>query len=387
VVSKPHGGRLVDRVAKGAARERLLREAGEMPRVEVDSMLASDVANIAHGVFSPLEGFLARDDYLSVLEEGRLSDDTPWTIPIVLDVSREEAAGFREGDEVCLWHAGRPLAVLEVEEVYGWSREEFAERVFGYRDPEHPGVRLIARRKELLVGGRVLLLNDPPEPFARVRLWPKEARVLFGEKGWRTVAAFQTRNVPHLGHEYVQKAALTFVDGLFVNPLVGWKKAGDYRDEVIVEAYRVLIERYYPRDAVVLSVLRTRMWYAGPREAVHHAIMRKNFGATHFIVGRDHAGVGDYYGPYDAWRIFEEYPDLGITPLFIREAFYCRRCGGMVNEKICPHPPEERVRISGTAIREAIKRGERPPETVMRPEVADVILKHPSPFIEVEEVG
>jgi sulfate adenylyltransferase len=387
VVSKPHGGRLVDRVAKGAARERLLREAGEMPRVEVDSMLASDVANIAHGVFSPLEGFLARDDYLSVLKEGRLSDDTPWTIPIVLDVSREEAAGFREGDEVCLWHAGQPLAVLEVEEVYGWSREEFAERVFGYRDPEHPGVRLIARRKELLVGGRVLLLSDPPEPFARVRLWPKEARVLFREKGWRTVAAFQTRNVPHLGHEYVQKAALTFVDGLFVNPLVGWKKAGDYRDEVIVDAYRVLIERYYPRDAVVLSVLRTRMWYAGPREAVHHAIMRKNFGATHFIVGRDHAGVGDYYGPYDAWRIFEEYPDLGVTPLFIREAFYCRRCGGMVNEKICPHPPEERVRISGTAIREAIKRGERPPETVMRPEVADVILKHPNPFIEVEEVA
>jgi sulfate adenylyltransferase len=387
MVSKPHGGRLVDRVARDAARGRLLREAREMPGIEVDSMLASDVANIAHGVYSPLEGFLTREDYLSVLEEGRLSDDTPWTIPIILDVPREAAAGLKEGDEVCLWHAGQPLAVLEVEEIYDWSKEDFAQKVFGCKDPEHPGVRLIERRREVLVGGKVLLLSDPPEPFTHVRLWPKETRVLFRERGWRTIAAFQTRNVPHLGHEYVQKAALTFVDGLFVNPLVGWKKAGDYRDEVIVEAYRVLIERYYPRDAVVLSVLRTRMWYAGPREAVHHAIMRKNFGATHFIVGRDHAGVGDYYGPYDAWRIFEEYPDLGITPLFIREAFYCRRCGGMVNEKICPHPPEERVRISGTKIREAIKRGERPPETVMRPEVADVILKHPSPFIEVEEVG
>ena len=387
MISKPHGGRLVDRVAKGAARERLLRESREMPGIQVDSLLASDVANIAHGVFSPLEGFLVREDYLSVLEEGRLSDDTPWTIPTILDVAEEDVAGLREGDEICLWYAGQPLAVLRIEEVYSWSKEDFAQRVFGYRDLEHPGVRLIARRKELLVGGRISLLNDPPEPFAHVRLWPKETRVLFGERGWRTVAAFQTRNVPHLGHEYVQKAALTFVDGLFVNPLVGWKKVGDYRDEVIVEAYLVLIERYYPKGAVVLSVLRTRMWYAGPREAIHHAIIRKNFGATHFIVGRDHAGVGNYYGPYDAWKIFEEYPDLGIVPLFIREAFYCKRCGGMVNEKVCPHPPEERVRISGTKIREAFSKGERPPETMMRPEVADVILKHPNPFIEVEEVG
>lgn len=387
MVSRPHGGRLVDRVAKDKARDRLIRDVMEMPRIGVDSMMASDIANIAHGVYSPLEGFLAREDYLNVLVEGRLSDDVPWTIPIILDVAKEEIAGLREGDEVGLWVSGQPIAVLDIEEIYGWSRDEFAQQVFGTRDAGHPGVRLMAKRKDVLLGGKVLLLNDLPESFTDVRLWPRETRVLFREKGWRTIAAFQTRNVPHLGHEYVQKAALTFVDGLFVNPLVGWKKVGDYRDEVIVDAYRVLIEHYYPRDSVVLSVLRTRMWYAGPREAIHHAIMRKNFGATHFIVGRDHAGVGDYYGPYDAWKIFEEYPELGITPLFIREAFYCKKCGGMVNEKICPHSPENWIRISGTKIREAIRQGQRPPETMMRPEVADVILRYPTPFIEVEELG
>ncbi|MEZ0345652.1 MAG: sulfate adenylyltransferase [Infirmifilum sp.] len=387
MVARPHGNKLVDRVARGAARERLLKEAQEMPRIVVGGMLASDVENIAHGVYSPLEGFMTRDEYFTVLLDKRLPDDTPWTIPIVLDVRREEVKGVKEGDEVCLWHQGIPLAVLSVEDVYTWNKEEFAEHVFGYRDSEHPGVRLTYARGEVLIGGKVTLLNDLREPFESVRLWPKETRVLFSERGWRRIVAFQTRNVPHLGHEYVQKAALTFADGLFINPLVGWKKKGDYRDEVIVEAYKVLIERYYPRDSVVLSVLRTRMWYAGPREAIHHAIMRKNFGATHIIVGRDHAGVGNYYGPYDAWRIFEEFPDLGITPLFIREAFYCKQCGGMANEKICPHPPENRISISGTAIREAIKRGERPPDTMMRPEVADAILRHPSPFIEVEELG
>jgi sulfate adenylyltransferase len=386
MVGRPHGGKLVERIARGGERERLLKDVHEMPRLEVNASLASDVANIAHGVYSPLEGFLTREDYLSVLENKRLVNDTIWTIPIVLDASKSEMNDLKEGDEVCLWHFGTPLAVLTVEEIYPWDKNEFAYNVFGYTDLRHPGVKLTFERKELLVGGRILLLNDPPEPLADVRLWPKETRVLFGERSWRRIIAFQTRNVPHLGHEYIQKVALTFADGLFINPLVGWKKRGDYKDKVIVEAYRVLIKHYYPRDTVVLSVLRTRMWYAGPREAIHHAIMRKNFGATHFIVGRDHAGVGDYYGPYDAWQIFNEFPDLGITPLFVREAFYCAKCGGMVNEKICPHASSDRVKISGTVIREAFKKGVRPPETMMRPEVADVILKYDEPFIEVDSV-
>ncbi|KSW10774.1 sulfate adenylyltransferase [Pyrodictium occultum] len=385
MVSRPHGGRLVDRVARGGSRERLLREALEMPRLEVGGGLAADAANIAHGVYSPLDGFMVQEDYLSVLHDMRLSSDVPWTIPIVLDASPGELAGVREGDEVALFYRGEPLAVLRVEEIYGWDRREHALNVFKTTDPGHPGVARLMRRKELFVGGPILLLRDPPEPFERVRLWPRETRVLFEAKGWRTIAAFQTRNVPHLGHEHVQKAALTFADGLFVSPLVGWKKPGDYRDEVIVEAYRVLLENYFPRESVVFSVLRMEMRYAGPREAVHHAIVRKNFGATHFIVGRDHAGVGSYYGPYEAWELFREFPDLGITPLFVREAFYCRKCGQVVNEKICPHGEEYRVRISGTRLREMLRRGERPPEYMMRPEVAEVVLRHPDPFVPGDE--
>jgi len=382
MVSKPHGGRLVDRVVTGRRRERLLEEARELPSIEVDESIAADIANIAHGVYSPLEGFLTQEDYLSVLYNMRLQNDVPWTIPIILDVDPSEIAGVKEGDDVALVYQGKPIAVMKVEEVYGWDKKEYCEKVYKTVDPAHPGVRRTFARKELLIGGPIDLLEDPPEPFENVRLWPKETRVLFRIKGWKTIAGFQTRNVPHLGHEYVQKAALTFVDGLFINPLVGWKKPGDYKDEVIVEAYRVLIENYFPKNSVVFSVLRMEMRYAGPREAVHHAIVRKNFGCTHFIVGRDHAGVGNYYGPYEAWDLFQEFPDLGITPLFIREAFYCRKCGGIVNEKVCPHESKYRVKISGTRLREMIKRREKPPEYMMRSEVAEVVLRYENPFVE-----
>ncbi len=382
MVSKPHGGRLVNRVVTGRRREHLLEEAKELPRIELDDSLAADVANIAHGVYSPLEGFLVQEDYLHVLYDMRLSNDVPWTIPVVLDVSAEEIAGVKEGDDVALTYRGDVIALMRIEEIYGWDKKEYAEKVFKTSSYEHPGVAKLMKRKELLVGGPIDLLNDPPEPFERYRLWPTETRVLFEARGWKTVAGFQTRNVPHLGHEYVQKAALTFVDGLFINPLVGWKKPGDYRDEVIIRAYEALIQHYYPKNSVVLSVLRMEMRYAGPREAVHHAIVRKNFGCTHFIVGRDHAGVGGFYGPYEAWEIFKEFPDLGITPLFIREAFYCRKCGGVVNEKICPHGEEHRVRISGTKLRQMIKSRQRPPEHMMRPEVAEVVLSFENPFVE-----
>ncbi len=381
MVSKPHGGRLVDRVAKGRSRERLIAEAREMVKISVNDSIAADAANIAHGVYSPLEGFMVQEDYLSVLHNMRLSNDIPWTIPIVLDTSPEELGDVKEGDEVALYYEGEVIAILRVEEIYGWDKREYVINVFKTDDINHPGVAKTMKRQELLVGGQILLLNDPPEPFEKFRLWPKETRVLFETRGWRTIAAFQTRNVPHLGHEYIQKAALTFTEGLFVNPLVGWKKPGDYRDEVIIRAYQVLIENYYPKDSVVFSVLRMEMRYAGPREAIHHAIVRKNFGATHFIIGRDHAGVGNYYKPYEAWDIFKEFPDLGITPLFVHEAFYCKKCGQVVNAKICPHSKDYRIYISGTKIREMILKGRKPPEYLMRPEVADVILSHPNPFI------
>ncbi|MEB3807125.1 MAG: sulfate adenylyltransferase [Desulfurococcales archaeon] len=387
MVSRPHGGRLVDRTVSGRRRERLLEEARELAGIDLSASLAADAANIAHGVYSPLEGFMVQEDYINVVSQMRLSNDLPWTIPIILDADPDALKGVVEGDDVALSYNGRVIALMRVEEIYRWDKEEYAQSIYKTRDPAHPGVRKTMARKELLIGGPIDLLADPPEPFEHTRLWPKETRVLFNAKGWKTIAAFQTRNVPHTGHEYVQKAALTFTDGLFINPLVGWKKPGDYRDEVIVEAYKALIKHYYPRDVVVLSVLRMEMRYAGPREAVHHAIVRKNFGATHFIVGRDHAGVGDYYGPYEAWDIFREFPDLGITPLFVREAFYCRKCGQMVNEKICPHPEEYRVRISGTRLRRMIMEGVRPPEYMMRPEVAEVILRHPNPFITEDSPG
>ena len=381
LTSRPHGGKLVERVAKGRMRERLIEEAKEMVKVELDEGLAADVNNIAHGVYSPLEGFMTREDYQSVLDFMRLSNDLPWTLPIILDVGEDTKRLVQEGDEIALTFKGKPIAIFFIEDIYKWDKKVHAIKVFKTDDPQHPGVKKVMNKKDYLMGGTLILVEEPPEPFLRYRLWPKETRVLFEKRGWKRIAAFQTRNVPHLGHEYVQKAALTFTDGLFINPLVGWKKPGDYKDEVIIKAYEALIQHYYPKDSVAFSILRMEMRYAGPREAVHHAIVRKNFGATHFIVGRDHAGVGNYYGPYEAWDLFKQFPDLGITPLFVREAFYCKKCGSVVNEKICPHPEEYRVRISGTKLRKMIMEGKRPPEFMMRPEVAEVVLSFRDPFI------
>ncbi|AIY90191.1 sulfate adenylyltransferase [Geoglobus acetivorans] len=379
MVSRPHGGRLVRRIVSDKTRERIVGEQHEYLAVAIDRGTAIDLENIAHGVYSPLNGFLTGDDYESVLDHMRLSDDTPWTIPILLDV---DEPGFVEGDAVLLFHAGTPVARMHVEDIYRYDRKNLSLKVFGTDDPEHPGVLRVHSMKDYLVGGEIELLNEIPNEFGRYTLRPVETRVLFRERGWETVVAFQTRNVPHTGHEYVQKAALTFVDGLFINPVLGKKKPGDYRDEVIIKAYEVLFEHYYPKDAATLATVRYEMRYAGPREAIHHAIMRKNFGCTHFIVGRDHAGVGEYYGPYDAWKIFDEFPDLGITPMFIREAFYCSKCAGMVNAKICPHGVEHHEKISGTRLRRMITEGTQPPEYLMRPEVFEVIRSFEKPFVE-----
>lgn len=381
MIPRPHGGKLVNRIASDKRRSVLLEEARELPSIEITYERLVDLMDIAHGAFSPLEGFMLQEDYIHVLYDMRLANDLPWTIPIILDVDPEEISGVREGDDVALRYNGEIYAIMRVEEIYGWDKKEYARQVYRTTDPNHPGVAKTYQRKELLIGGTIDLLNQIKHPLDHRILWPIETRVLFGEKRWRTIVAFQTRNVPHRGHEYVQKAALTFADGLLIHPLIGWKKPGDYRDEVIFAAYEALIKHYYPKDVVVLAGLMMNMNYAGPREAIHHAIVRKNFGATHFIIGRDHAGVGNYYGPYEAWEIFDEFPDLGITPLFIREAFYCRKCGGMVNEKICPHGEEYRVRISGTKLREMIRKGVIPPEYMMRPEVAKVIIDFENPFV------
>ena len=381
MASKPHGGRLVNRVASKAKAERILQEINELKAIPLSDTTAADLENIARGIYSPLQGFMVSDDFESVLKDMRLANDVPWTIPIVLDAGNEELEGVFEGDEIALTYNDKAVATMEVEGVYPYDKKEFAAEVYGTTSTEHPGVVRTMKMKDRLVGGRVTLLSSLPNPYERYTLWPHETRILFRERGWKYVVGFQTRNAPHMGHEAVQKTALAIADGLFVNPVIGRKKPGDFRDEVILEAYRILIENYFPKDTVALVILRYEMRYAGPREAVHHAIMRKNYGCTHFIVGRDHAGVGDFYPPYAAQEIFNRFPDLGIQPLFFRDFFYCRKCGGMANEKTCPHSEEDRVRISGTKIREMLSKRKLPPEEMVRPEVARAILKFKEPFV------
>ncbi|MCD6222969.1 MAG: sulfate adenylyltransferase [Thermoplasmata archaeon] len=378
MAAKPHGGKLVERIEK---KDRL-EEAKEMLRKNISIDEARDLANIAHGVFSPLEGYMVREDFENVLMHGRLSNDLPWTIPVVMDVDKEEIDKILEGDDIALFYNDKPIATMKVEEIFPYDKKEYAMKVYKTESMEHPGVAQLFKKKNFLIGGKINLLNDVPTNFPNYKLWPKETRILFKTRGWKTIVGFQTRNAPHIGHEYVQKTALTFVDGLFINPLIGKKKKGDFKDEIIIATYETLFKNYYPKDAATIAILETEMRYAGPREAIFHAIIRKNYGCTHFIVGRDHAGVGNFYGPYEAQEIFYEYPDLGITPLFFKSFFYCKKCGSVVNEKICPHGKEDRINFSGTKIREMLLQGRRPPEMMMRPEVADVILKAENPFVE-----
>jgi sulfate adenylyltransferase len=369
---------LIQRTLLNPERDRLLAEVKRLPRLDISAEIASDVWNLGIGAFSPLEGFMGSEDFRSTLDEKRLTSGVPWTIPIILDVSAEQARGL--GEDVGLWYAGQPLAILSDISPFGYDRREYAKQVFGTEDLNHPGVAHVFHLGEVLLGGTIAVLGEVETPFAGYRLTPQETRVLFEAKGWHTVVGFQTRNVPHLGHEYVQKTALTFVDGIFLNPVIGRKKAGDFRDEVILGAYEALVHHYYPPERAVLATLHTEMRYAGPREAIFHAIVRKNFGCTHFIIGRDHAGVGQYYAPYAAQEIFAEFPDLGIMPLFFTAFFYCRRCVSVANEKTCPHGPEERLDFSGTLLRRLLTEREAP-DGLIRPEVAEIILSTDHPFV------
>lgn len=380
---RPHGGKLVDLEPTEEEKARFLEEAEEMPKIQVSRELTKIVENISDGVLSPLEGFLGEDDYLGVVEDMRLTSDLPWTIPILLDIEKEKANDLVEGDELVLVdEQGLVMAVMHLEEKYSYDRRRLTKQVLGTTRREHPGVSKIYSMKDLLLGGTIRLLKRSEDEFSRYRLKPIETRVLFKEKYWKTIVGFQTRNPPHLGHEHMQKTALTFVDGIFINPVMGRKKTGDFKDEVIIAAYEELIRNYYLKENAVLAILETEMWYAGPREAVFHAILRKNFGCTHFIVGRDHAGIEDYYPPYAAQEIFEEFPDLGIVPLFFRSLFYCKNCYGIANEKTCPHDESHHVKFSGTEIRRRLHRGEKPPRELMRPEVTETILGWKNPFVE-----
>lgn len=370
----PHGGTLIDRRAGGEelAELRARVGAGEFPAVEVDGRTAADIYMIAVGAYSPLRGFMGRDDYESVIETMHLDNGLPWSIPITLTAGSEEAANMAPGRTAALFHRGRPLAVMAVAEVFRWNPVREARFVYGTESPRHPGVEELHRRGTAALAGDIIWIGPGG---GRYDLTPEETRTAFRRAGWTRVVGFQTRNPAHRAHEYIQKCALEMVDGLLIHPLTGPTRDEDVPAAVRIRSYEVMIEHYYPPGRVLLAAFPAPMRYAGPREAVFHAVVRKNYGCSHFIVGRDHAGVGDFYGPYDSQTIFHRFhgPDLGITPLFFEHAFYCGACGGMATAKTCPHGHEKRLHLSGTRVRTMLRSGIEPPPEFSRPEVARVL--------------
>jgi sulfate adenylyltransferase len=363
---RPHGGELVER--SGEPPDGI----DQLETIRLTSRELADLDMLASGALSPLTGFMGRGDYEPVVEEMRLASGLAWALPVCL-----AAAAAPHADRIALAdESGRQLAVLDVEEVFEYDKEHEAERCFRTTDEAHPGVARLKSQHDLYVAGAVTVFERQAPPFPELHKDPRETRALFSERGWRRVVGFQTRNPIHRAHEYLTKCALETVDGLLIHPLVGETKADDVPAATRVEAYDVLVERYYPKERVVVSAFPAAMRYAGPREAIWHAICRKNYGCSHFIVGRDHAGVGDYYGTYDAQLIFDEFEphELDIEPMFFEHSFWCRTCGQMATAKTCPHPADDHVFLSGTKVRELLSRGELPPAEFSRPEVAEVLI-------------
>ncbi|MBX6330386.1 MAG: sulfate adenylyltransferase [Gemmatimonadaceae bacterium] len=370
----PHGGTLVDRTLTGAARDAALERAAALPTLALTPWALSDLELIATGAVSPLTGFLGARDYHRVVHDMHLDSGLAWPIPITLRIPN----GAPVADHVALTAPDGTIAgLLEVHDVYPADREEEARHVYGTTDPGHPGVRQLLAQGDRAVGGAVWLLQRSAPPFPELALDPADTRAAFARNGWKTVVGFQTRNPVHRAHEYIQKVALETVDGLLLHPLVGQTKDDDVPAAIRVRSYRVLLEHYYPADRVLLAAFPAAMRYAGPREAVFHALVRKNYGCTHFVVGRDHAGVGRFYGTYDAQRIFQQFApgELGIQPVCFEHTFYCRACGGMASRKTCPHDPASHVTLSGTRVRELLRAGELPPPEFSRPEVARVLAE------------
>ncbi|MBZ8181820.1 sulfate adenylyltransferase [Oscillatoria salina] len=375
----PHGGQLINRLATPEQKQELLSQADNLPRVTLDKRAVSDLELIAIGGFSPLTGFMSANDYKQVVNEMRMVDGLPWSIPITLSVSEEVAAPLTEGETIRLDDPqGNFIGILELTEKYRYDKVHEAVKVYRTNDEKHPGVKVIYDQGDINLAGSVWMLERQSHPlFPKYQIDPIESRTMFRDKGWKTIVGFQTRNPIHRAHEYIQKCALETVDGLFLNPLVGATKSDDIPADVRMRCYEIMLENYYPKDRVILAIYPAAMRYAGPREAILHAIVRKNYGCTHFIVGRDHAGVGDYYGTYDAQEIFDEFEpgELGITPMKFEHAFYCKRSGQMATSKTSPSLPEERIHLSGTKVREMLRRGEMPPPEFSRPEVAAELAK------------
>jgi sulfate adenylyltransferase len=370
----PHGGKLIHRTADSAPAQAELREdAKSLRALTLTSRELNDLALIAIGACSPLAGFMTREDYEPVVASMRLANGLPWSIPVVFAVDREEAPTV--GSRAALYDGeGELRAVIDVEDVFEYDKSREAKNVYRTEDEKHPGVAALYERQDVLVGGPVWVLPRERDPES---LTPLETRAEFERRGWETIVGFQTRNPVHRAHEYIQKCALEIVDGLLLHPLVGETKGDDIPAEVRMRCYRTLLENYYPAERVLLSTMPAAMRYAGPREAIFHAMIRKNYGCTHFIVGRDHAGVGSFYGTYDAQKLFDEFDpmELGITPLKFENSFYCRRCQQMGSKKTCSHDAEHHVSLSGTKVREMLRAGKLPPPEFSRPEVAQILVE------------
>lgn len=375
----PHGGQLINCIANEAEKQEFQAQADSLPRVQLDQRAVSDLEMIAIGGFSPLRGFMEQTDYELVVTDMHLENGLPWSIPVTLSVSEEEAETLKEGSWVRLDDPqGRFVGVLELTQKYRYNKAHEAINVYRTDEEKHPGVAVIYQKGAINLAGPIWLLERDPHPlFPNYQIDPSQSRALFREKGWKTIVGFQTRNPIHRAHEYIQKCALEVVDGLFLHPLVGATKSDDIPADVRMRCYEIMLENYYPQDRVTLAIYPAAMRYAGPREAIFHALVRKNYGCTHFIVGRDHAGVGDYYGTYDAQAIFDEFdPDaLGITPMRFEHAFYCKRTKQMATTKTSPSTPEERLHLSGTKVRAMLREGQCPPEEFSRPEVAQELVK------------
>lgn len=380
---RPHGGQLVNRFVPTASGAKLATQAAKLPRITLSAKQACDLEMIAIGAFSPLTGFVGKADFESICKGMRLASGGVWPIPITLAVDDAVKARLKVGQSAALYHAdGTLLATIDVQEIYPHDKKLEIPAVFRTEDPAHPGVKQVLDEGNWLVAGPVNVLTvtpekDPGEQFTPYRLPPAKTREAFAAKGWKTIAAFQTRNPIHRAHEYLTKCALEITDGLLIHPLVGETKEGDIPADVRMECYTALIEKYFVKERTMLTVMPAAMRYAGPREAILHALVRQNYGVSHFIVGRDHAGVGNYYGSYDAQHIFDEFKpgEIAITPLKFEHAAWCNLCEGMTSGKTCPHGPESKVFLSGTKVRDMLKAGQRPPQEFSRPEVADILIR------------
>jgi sulfate adenylyltransferase len=378
-VIEAHGGELINRLASETQRQEFLSQAEQLPSVQLDARATSDLEMIAIGGFSPLTGFMEQQDYEQVVHKMHLANGLPWSVPVTLSVTEDSANPLEIGGLVRLNNPdGQFVGVLELTQKYAYDKKQEAIQVYRTDEDKHPGVKVVYDQGGINLAGPIWLLERHPHPlFPSYQIDPAQSRALFQERGWRTVVGFQTRNPIHRAHEYIQKCALETVDGLFLHPLVGATKSDDIPAHIRMRCYEIMLEHYFPQDRVTLAINPAAMRYAGPREAIFHALVRKNYGCTHFIVGRDHAGVGDYYGTYDAQHIFDELDAdaMGIVPMKFEHAFYCKKTESMATTKTSPSGPEDRIHLSGTKVREMLRRGELPPPQFSRPEVASVLAE------------